>query len=127
MPHPVYKSNEIEIVERTHKKPLNFRDYWALFSVKSIRFLFDTMTNYNERKMSEEQWLNRAIFLETIAGVPGMVGAMTRHLKSMRILKKDEGWIHHLLEEAENERIHLFLFLKLKQPGFLFKMFIAAS
>jgi hypothetical protein len=42
--------------------------------------MFDRLTGYNEQKMAEEQWLNRCIFLETVAGVPGMVGGMTRHL-----------------------------------------------
>jgi len=42
--------------------------------------------------------------LETVAGVPGMVGAMARHLRSLRTMTRDHGWIHTLLEEAENER-----------------------
>ena len=62
-----------------------------------------------------------------MAGVPGMVGAMTRHLRSLRTMQRDHGWIHHLLEEAENERVHLFIFLTLKQPGPLFKAFIAST
>jgi hypothetical protein len=53
--------------------------------------------------------------------VPGMVGGMTRHLKSLRNLKHDQGWIHNLLEEAENERTHLFIFLQLKKPNTFFK------
>lgn len=36
-----------------------------------------------------------------------MVGGTLRHLRSMRLLKRDGGWIHSLLEEAENERMHL--------------------
>lgn len=31
------------------------------------------------------------------------------------------GWIHTLLEEAENERMHLLTFLQLRQPGLLFR------
>ena len=77
--------------------------------------------------MTDRQWLNRAIFLETIAGVPGIVGAMTRHLRSLRSMQRDHGWIHHLLEEAENERVHLFIFLNLRRPSTLFKGFIALS
>ena len=57
--------------------------------------------------MSEKKWLYRILFLETIAGVPGMMGGMVRHLNSLRWLKRDQGWIHTLLEEAENERMHL--------------------
>ncbi|WAR04843.1 AOX-like protein [Mya arenaria] len=63
----------------------------------------------------------RIIFLETVAGVPGMVAAMTRHLHSLRRLQRDFGWIHTLLEEAENERMHLMTALQLRQPGFLFR------
>lgn len=64
--------------------------------------------------MSTNKWLSRAIFLEAVAGVPGMVGGTIRHLKSLRTLRPDHGWIHNLLEEAENERTHLFIFLELK-------------
>jgi len=65
--------------------------------------------------------------LEAIAGVPGMVGGMGRHFRSLRSLNRDNGWIHHLLEEAENERIHLFVFLRLKNPGIFYRMFIVIS
>ena len=60
-------------------------------------------------------------FLETVAGVPGMVAAMLRHLRSLRTMRRDNGWIHTLLEEAENERMHLLTFLQLRQPGPLFR------
>lgn len=49
----------------------------------------------------------RVLFLETVAGVPGMMAGMVRHLRSLRIMRRDHGWIHTLLEEAENERMHL--------------------
>lgn len=55
------------------------------------------------------------------AGVPGMVGGMLRHMHSLRGMKRDNGWIHTLLEEAENERMHLLTFLSLRQPGPLFR------
>jgi len=56
-----------------------------------------------------------------------MVGGMARHLKSLRSLKHDHGWIHNLLEEAENERQHLFIFLDLKQPKPFFKLLVALT
>ena len=31
--------------------------------------------------------------------------------------RRDHGWIHTLLEEAENERMHLLTFMQLTQPG----------
>jgi Alternative oxidase len=63
----------------------------------------------------------RFIFLETVAAIPGMVGGAVRHLHSLRLMKRDNGWIHTLLEEAENERMHLLTFIQLKQPGVAFR------
>lgn len=34
------------------------------------------------------------------------------------------GWIHTLLEEAENERMHLLTFLKLRDPGQFFRFMV---
>lgn len=36
-------------------------------------------------------------------------------------LRRDYGWIHTLLSEAENERMHLLTFLELRQPGWFFR------
>ena len=47
----------------------------------------------------------RNVFLETVAGVPGMVAGMMRHLRSMRKMKRDMGWMETLLEESYNERM----------------------
>lgn len=57
-----------------------------------------------------------AMLLETVAAVPGMVGGMMLHLKSLRRFEQSGGWIKALLEEAENERMHLMTFLELSQP-----------
>lgn len=56
-----------------------------------------------------------------------MVAAMTRHLHSLRRLKRDHGWIHTLLEEAENERMHLMTALQLRQPSWLFRSGVIVS
>jgi hypothetical protein len=92
--------------------------------LKFCRKGFDLASRYNPDKMTENQWLTRIIFLETIAGVPGFVGAMNRHMRSLRTLNRDNGWIHYLLEEAENERMHLFVFLNEAKPSWIIKMFI---
>lgn len=39
------------------------------------------------------------------------MGAAFRHFKSLRTLQRDHGWILTLLEEAENERMHLLVCL----------------
>jgi hypothetical protein len=65
--------------------------------MKSLRKTFDFLTRYGEGKMTAKKWLFRMIFLETIAGVPGMVAAMSLHLRSLRTLQPDRGYIHTLL------------------------------
>lgn len=42
--------------------------------------------------------------IETIAAVPGMVGGMLLHLRSLRRFEESHGWIRALLEEAEKFR-----------------------
>jgi ubiquinol oxidase len=59
---------------------------------------------------------HRAIVLETVAAVPGMVGGMFSHLRSLRTIKDDHGWIQELLDEAENERMHLMVFSHIAKP-----------
>lgn len=52
---------------------------------------------------------------------------MIRHYRSLRTMKRDHGWIHTLLEEAENERMHLLTFLEIKKPGPLFRFLVLAG
>jgi ubiquinol oxidase len=59
---------------------------------------------------------HRAVVLETIAAVPGMAGAMLQHLRSLRHIRDDQGWIRELLEEVDNERMHLMTFIHIAQP-----------
>jgi len=59
--------------------------------------------------------------LETVAAVPGMVAGMLIHLKSLRTMKADRGWIKILLEEAENERMHLMTFIEVAKTNFYSK------
>ena len=62
---------------------------------------------------------NRAIVLETVAAVPGLVGAALVHLRCLRWMSDDEGWIRTLMEEAENERMHLMTFIEIARPNWL--------
>lgn len=56
-----------------------------------------------------------------------MVAGMLRHLRSLRALKRDNGWIETLLEESYNERMHLLTFLKMCEPGWLMKVLIMGA
>ncbi|MFC4353300.1 alternative oxidase [Fodinicurvata halophila] len=60
---------------------------------------------------------NRTIVLETIAAVPGMVAATLLHLKCLRRLQDDRGWVRSLMDEAENQRTHLMVFVTLDRPN----------
>lgn len=60
---------------------------------------------------------HRAVVLETVAAVPGMVGGLLQHLKALRHIRDDQGWIRELLDEAENERMHLMTFIEIAQPS----------
>jgi ubiquinol oxidase len=57
------------------------------------------------------------VVLETVAAVPGMVGGLLQHLKALRHIRDDQGWIRELLEEADNERMHLMTFIQVAQPS----------
>ena len=73
MAHPVWTDQEVNTVVRTHKKPANLTDYTALGAVGLCKFVFDSLTFFKWGTLTEKKVLNRAIFLETVAAVPGMV------------------------------------------------------
>ena len=71
---------------------------------------------------------HRAVVLETVAGVPGMVAGMWVHLKSLRQAKTGYGpLIRELLAEAENERMHLMFFIDIAQPNWLERALILGA
>jgi len=88
--------------------PANASDRLALAIVHALRFIADTFF--------AKRYGNRAIVLETVAAVPGMVGGALQHLKCLRHLCDDDGWIFTLLDEAENERMHLMTFMEIIHP-----------
>mmetsp|Transcript_18777 Transcript_18777/g.34785 ORF Transcript_18777/g.34785 Transcript_18777/m.34785 type:complete len:326 (+) Transcript_18777:149-1126(+) len=71
-----------------------------------------------------EKYEHHAVTLETVAAVPGIVAAMHRHLRSLRTMKRDHGWINPLQEEAENERMHLLIWMQHVQPSAIERMFV---
>ena len=99
-----------------HHKPKNFSDKIALTFTKFLRFLADTFFR--------KKYGHRAVVLETVAAVPGMVAGMLIHLKSLRKMQDDNGWIKTLLDEAENERMHLMTFIKIAQPTLIERIII---
>lgn len=91
---------------RRSKKELDiFAYYLVKFMARSMDIIFGN------------RYGHRAVVLETIAAVPGMVGGMINHLRSLRRIKDDRGIIHTLLEEAENERMHLMVYSHIARPN----------
>ena len=86
-------------IARPHHIPESFSDWVALTITKLLRLVADTFFAH--------RYGNRAVVLETIAAVPGMVAGALQHLKAIRRMQSDNGWIRQLLDEAENERMHL--------------------
>ncbi len=83
----------------------------AYRTVKLLRFFADAFFR--------KRYVHRAIVLETVAGVPGMVAGMFCHMRSLRRMERDGGWIEKLLREAENERMHLMIWMSVTRPTVL--------
>ena len=71
---------------------------------------------------------HRAVVLETVAGVPGMVAGVWMHFKSLRKMKAGYGkQIREMLAEAENERMHLMFFIEIAKPNILERFIVLCS
>lgn len=91
------------------RKPEGLRDHIAFAFVKFLRFFADLFFR--------KRYGHRAVVLETVAAVPGMVAGLLQHLRAIRRMRDDQGWIKELLDEAENERMHLMTFIQVAQPS----------
>lgn len=111
MQSPISPSTDLD----AHHNVAGLSDRAALAITMTLRFFADTFF--------AKRYGNRAIVLETVAAVPGMVGGMLIHLRCLRWMVADEGWIRTLLEEAENERMHLMTFIQLARPSW-FERFV---
>ncbi|KUF98494.1 hypothetical protein AM588_10007871 [Phytophthora nicotianae] len=97
--HAVYDLDKISTMELTHHPVTKMHELVAFMAIKTLRTGFDIISGYRGPggAMTEKDWLNRCLFLESVAGVPGMVGG------------------------SRNERMHLLIFMNIKQPGYLFR------
>ena len=99
-----------------HHETRYFTDKLAYRIVKFMRFFADVFF--------AGRYGHRAVVLETVAAVPGMVGGALQHLRSLRKMKDDNGWIKTLLDEAENERMHLLTFIQIARPSLFERVII---
>ena len=103
-----------------HYKPTYMSDYFAYGFTKGMRWFADTFFR--------KRYGHRAVVLETVAAVPGMVGGMWTHLKSLRKLRPGYGpLIRTLLAEAENERMHLMTFIEIAKPNWFERLLILVA
>ena len=100
---------DYDIALDSHIQPVSMSDKIAYGFVRFLRFFAD--------KFFAKRYGHRAVVLETVAAVPGMVGGLLQHLTALRKMRDDEGWIRVLLDEAENERMHLMTFIEIAQPN----------
>ena len=93
-----------------NKSQQSFSESFAYSMTVFFRFIADTFF--------AKRYGHRAVVLETIAGVPGMVAGMWMHFKSLRSMKAGYGkHIREMLAEAENERMHLMFFIEIAKPN----------
>ena len=104
----------MHILEKISRE--NISDAFALSMTRFFRFIADTFF--------AKRYGHRAVVLETVAGVPGMVAGVWMHFKSLRKMKVGYGeQIREMLAEAENERMHLMFFIEIAKPNY-FERFI---
>ena len=102
------------------RTPVDLSDKVAYFLTMIFRWFADTFF--------AKRYGHRAVVLETVAGVPGMVAGMWNHLRSLRKMQPDDrGWIKTLLEEAENERMHLMIFIEIAKPNWFERLIVLGA
>jgi ubiquinol oxidase len=106
---PMVRHVNLDVDLDAHVAPRSLSDRVAFSFVKLLRFFAD--------RFFAKRYGHRAVVLETVAAVPGMVGGLWQHLTALRKMRDDEGWIRTLLDEAENERMHLMTFIEIAQPN----------
>ena len=117
MKHESIAVDPLDLTKR--RAPEDLGDRVALGLCKTLRFVADTFF--------AKRYGHRAVVLETVAAIPGMVAGMLTHLKALRVLGRDRGWIKTMLDEAENERMHLMTFLAVARPTLLERLIILVA
>jgi ubiquinol oxidase len=67
------------------------------------------------------------IVVETIAAVPAMVAATLLHLRCLRRMIDDRGWVRTFMDEAESQRAHLMAFVSIRRPSLGERLLIAVA
>lgn len=129
MQNHIWSPEEIEEKKSTlyRHKPKTLSDHVMNKLMYGLYHTFNFITSYDEKNPSVSAIEWRLIVLESVAGVPGFVAAGFRHFRSLRMLQKDHGWISTLLEEAENERMHLQITLDMAKASVVTRSMVIAT
>ena len=101
-------------------KTSSISDAFAYSMTKFFRLVADSFFS--------KRYGHRAVVLETVAGVPGMVAGVWMHFKSLRAMKAGYGeQIREMLAEAENERMHLMFFIEIAKPNMLERFLVLSA
>lgn len=140
--HPGYSLEDMKKVSESVDVCENTTDKIAYHGLHTLRRVFDIFTGYRNPPKGEENnpahridphnVLLRLVMLESVAAIPGYAGSFIRHLKSVRKLRREQLWVETLVEEAQNERMHLLIYLQGFQdvvcaPTLPLKFFIYSS
>ena len=109
----IWSNDELDRVSIEKHEPVTMSDHFMKGVMNCLYHGFNFVTGYDPVDPSPRSVAWRLIILESFAGVPGFVAAGFRHFYSLRTLKRDHGAIYTFLEEAENERMHLLVCLKM--------------
>lgn len=110
-----------------HHKPVSMSDHFMRTVMNIMYHSFNFVTGYQKINPTVKSIEWRLIVLESVAGVPGFVAAAFRHFKSLRTISKDYGFIATLLEEAENERMHLLVCFKMFGASYFVRTAVIAA
>lgn len=118
---PYTDTSAIEKISLTihHREPKNFQDKIAYNTMLILRQIVHLVF--------KNKYGHHAVVLETVASIPGFVGAMLRHFRSLRRMHRDYGWISKLLEDAENERMHLLVWISYVSPTFFERILVTTA
>jgi Alternative oxidase len=110
-----------------YDRPQTLSDHIMRGSMYGMYHLFNFLTRYKtiNPEVRAIEW--RLIILESVSGVPAFIAAAFRHFRSLRTLQRDYGWIATLLEEAENERMHLLICLNMFHAGKVTRLAVVAA
>lgn len=102
-----------------HHPPATLSDRFALGSIRGLTSMAGALFG--------RRYGDRVVVLETIAAVPAMVAATLLHLKCLRQMRDDKGWVRAFMDEAENQRAHLMSFVAIARPRMWERLLIAIS